>query len=183
MGSIAAEEGVSSGTLARQDGQPDSSIFAGYSNEQMPLGSYATLVGVYHAAFAGFLAAAKGANRPLPERLGLRDILLLGVATHKLSRIITRDWVTSPLRAPFTEYQSSAGAGEVNEKARGEGMRRALGDLLTCPWCMGPWVAAALAYGFVLKPRTTRLVGGIFAAVALSDYLHHVYDALKERNK
>ena len=183
MSSGAAQERTSSGGPTRPDGQTGRSVFAGYSDEKMPLASYATLVGVYHAAFAGFLALAKGANRPLPDRVSAGDLLLLGVATHKLSRIITKDWVTSPLRAPFTEYQGSAGAGEVNEKARGEGMRRALGDLLTCPWCMGPWVAAALAYGLVLKPRTTRLVGGIFAAVTLSDYLHHAYDALKEKNK
>jgi len=83
------------------------------------------------------------------------------------------------LRAPFTRYKESAGAGEVNEEARGKGMQRALGDLLTCPWCIGPWVAALLALGLVTAPRPTRIVATVSSAVALSDFLHHAYELLK----
>ncbi|MCA1613452.1 MAG: DUF1360 domain-containing protein [Acidobacteria bacterium] len=129
-------------------------VLAGYKGgEEMPLAGYAALLGVYNAAFAGLLLAAKQSGRGLPERAGYADLLLMGVATHKLSRIIAKDFVTSPLRAPFTEYKGSAGAGEVNEKSRGEGLRRAVGDLVSCPWCMAPWVAAGLAFGFVFRPR------------------------------
>ncbi len=53
---------------------------------------------------------SKQADRPLPERVSPGDILLLGVATHKLSRLLAKDWVTSFYRAPFTEYQGSATA-------------------------------------------------------------------------
>jgi hypothetical protein len=42
--------------------------------------------------------------------------VLLGVATYKLSRLISSDRVTSPLRAPFVEYVEPAGASEVKEK-------------------------------------------------------------------
>src|SRR3954453_15400162 len=81
--------------------------FAGYGGgEEMPLGGYALLMGLYNAAVAGVLVAAHRAGR-LPERIPTRDLLLLGVATHKLSRLITRDWVTSPLRAPFTQYEGT----------------------------------------------------------------------------
>ena len=105
----------------------------------------------------------------------------MGVATHKLTRLITKDWVTAPLRAPFTEYKESAGGGEVIEKSRGEGLQRAIGDLVTCPWCSAPWVAATLGFGFVFAPRVTRFVSGIFAGVTVSDFLQHVYEAAKER--
>src|ERR687885_688224 len=97
-------------------------LFAGYKGgEEMPLAGYATLLGVYNAAFAAMLLAAQKSGRDLPEWISYADLLLMGVATHKLSRLITKDFVTSPLRAPFTEYKKSAGAGEVNEKSRGEG--------------------------------------------------------------
>ena len=105
--------------------------FASYKGKEMPLGSYAVLVGLYGAAFGGFLLAHKRSGKPLPERPRLSDILLLGVATHKVSRLVTKDWVTSPIRAPFTEYKETAEAGEVEEKARGEGMQLATGQLLT----------------------------------------------------
>jgi Protein of unknown function (DUF1360) len=31
--------------------------------------------------------------------------------------------------------------GEVPESSRGSGLQKAVGDLVTCPWCVGPWVA------------------------------------------
>jgi hypothetical protein len=105
------------------------------------------------------------------------DIALLGVATHKLTRIVTKDWVTAPVRAPFVRYEGSAGGGEVKEKARGRGLGKAIGDLLTCPWCTGPWVAGALMAGLVSRPRPTRVVAAAFSAVAVSDFLHQVYEA------
>jgi hypothetical protein len=162
--------------------ETDDGLFAGYKGgEEMPLAGYATLVGVYNAAFAAALLAAKQSGRELPDRASLSDVVLLGVATHKLGRIITKDWVTSPLRAPFTEYKASAGGGEVNEKSRGEGLQRAVGDLLTCPWCIAPWVASALAFGFVFKPRTTRFICRVFTAVTISDFLQHAYNGVKEK--
>jgi hypothetical protein len=167
---------------APQSKETNQGLFAGYKGgEEMPLAGYATLVGVYNAALAAALLAAKQSGRDLPERTSLSDLLLLGVATHKLGRIITKDWVTSPLRAPFTEYKESVGGGEVNEKSRGEGLQRAVGDLLTCPWCIAPWVAGALAFGFVFKPRTTRFICSIFTAVTISDFLQHTYSAVKEK--
>ena len=90
-------------------------FFAGYRDEEMPLGSYALLMGVYGASLAGFLGWRHG--RALPVRLTLRDALLLGVATHKLSRILARDFVTSPLRAPFVRYEGKRPAAEVSESA------------------------------------------------------------------
>jgi hypothetical protein len=165
-----------------QSQESNEGLWSGYKGgEEMPLAGYATLVGVYNAALAGGLLVAKQSERDLPERASYSDLLLLGVATHKLGRIITKDWVTSPLRAPFTEYQESAGGGEVSEKSRGEGLQRAVGDLLTCPWCIAPWVASALAFSFVFKPRTTRFLCSIFAAVTISDFLQHAYNAVKEK--
>ena len=162
----------------RQSGEE---IFAGYKGgEEMPLAGYAALLGIYNAAFLALLLTAQNSKNELPEKFNFADLLLLGVATHKLSRIIAKDRVTSPLRAPFTEYVEAAGESEIKEKVRGTGMRRAVGDLLTCPFCLGPWVAAGLAAGFVFKPRTTRIVAGVFAAATVSDFLHRAADRVKK---
>jgi len=156
-------------------------LIAGYKGgEEMPLASYVKVLGVYNGAFAGLLLAAQSSGRRLPERIAYNDLLMLGVATYKLSRLISSDRVTSPLRAPFTEYVEPAGASEVKEKVRGTGIQRAVGDLLTCPYCLGPWVATALAFGLVFKPRTTRLIGGILVAATASEFLHHATAAIKK---
>jgi len=154
-------------------------LFAGYSDTYTPLGAYAGLVGIFIGAFAVVTFVAKRHAAAIPDRISEGDIALLGVATHKLTRLITKDWVTSPLRAPFTTYRESTGGGEVREDARGRGMRRALGDLFTCAWCSGPWVAGGLAAGWMFWPKFTRIVSGALVAVTLSDFLHHAYEKAK----
>ncbi|MDQ3651104.1 MAG: DUF1360 domain-containing protein [Acidobacteriota bacterium] len=141
------------------------------------------LPGVYNAAFAGLLLVAQSSGRRLPERIAYSDLVLLGIATYKLSHLISSDRVTRPLRAPFTEYVAPAGASEVKEKVRGTGIQRAIGDLLTCPYCLGPWVATALTFGLVFKPRTTPLIGGILAAATVSEFLNHATTAMKKNEE
>jgi hypothetical protein len=155
--------------------------FEGYQGEEETLPSYAALAGRLNLIFAVFLLVVKGVGRPLPERIDTKDIALLGVATHKLSLLLAQDAVTSPLRAPFTELQEKESPKSVKEKPRGKGLRRSLGELLTCQFCIGQWVAGFFIYGLVLVPRVTRLVGAIFAVVAISDHLHQTYKALMKR--
>jgi ABC-type arginine transport system permease subunit len=46
---------------------------------------------------------------------------------------------------------------------------------------MNPWVAGALALGFVFKPLATRLLAGIFSAVTIADFLHEASEAAKKK--
>jgi len=47
--------------------------------------------------------------------------------------------------------------------------------LVTCPYCLGLWVAAFFNYGLVLRPAETRLVGSIFTTLAIADFLQPLY--------
>ena len=145
-----------------------------YGHEEAPLGSYAAFVAVYNAAFAGALLAARLAGRTLPKP-GLGDLALYGVATHKLSRLLAKDKVTAALRAPFAEYEDDGGPAEVEERPRGEGPRRAVGELVTCPYCLDQWVAGGFAVASVFAPRATRLTASVFATVAVADFLQMAY--------
>ncbi len=169
--------------LQSEDDHSGQPLFAGYSEKPIPLTAYAGFIGAYVAAFGGFLAALRSRGQRVPKQMSGEELLLLGVATHKLARLVTKDWVTSPLRAPFTRLEKSVGEGELQESARGTGVQRALGELLTCPWCMAPWTAAALAYSWVFTPRLTRLVASMFTMVTISDFLQHVYEAAKKLSR
>jgi hypothetical protein len=157
------------------------SIFEGYAEGDMPLSGYARIIGVFNLIFALFLLLAPRAGRPIPERVKLADIVLLGVATHKLSWIVSRETITAPLRAPFTQLEEVESPTSVQEKPRGTGVQRSLGEMLTCRFCLGMWVSAFFAYGLVLFPAATRLVGAILAILTLSDHLHQSYKALMNR--
>jgi hypothetical protein len=157
-------------------------IFEGYEEgEDIPLASYAALASVFNLIFALFLLLARVSGRDIPERVKPEDIVLFGAATHKLSWIVTRDAITAPLRAPFTELEEVKSPTNVQEKPRDTGLQRSLGELLTCRFCLGMWISAFFAYGLVLFPAATRLVGAIFAMLTVSDHLHQVYKALMNR--
>ena len=163
------------------DGETQQGIFQGYDGGEQPLPSYAAVAGLFNLIFALFLLIARRTGRPIPERMETRDIALLGVATHKLSLLVAQDAITSPLRAPFTELQEKQSPKNVDEKPRGEGLRRSLGELVTCKFCVGQWVASFFTYGLVFAPAVTRLLASIFAIVAVSDHLHQTYKALMKR--
>ena len=157
-------------------------ILKGYEGKDMPLPQYAGLVAVF-GTLAASLLAAENARDDEPPPLGLGDLVLLGLATHKLSRLIAKDRVTAPFRAPFTKFVKDDGAGEVEEESRGEGMQKAVGDLGTCPFCVSPWVALGLTAGIRFAPRATRLFCGILSSVTASHFLHQAYVVLKEKNE
>lgn len=147
-------------------------------DEERPLGSFLALMGVYGGMTAALGVAAARAGR-LPSRVPASDLLLLGVATAKLSRLLARDRVTSPLRAPFTRFEGYASASEVEESPRGTGLRRALGELVTCPYCLSQWVGTGLLGGLLLRPRETRLLASLLAALALNDVVQRAHEHLE----
>jgi hypothetical protein len=150
-------------------------------HEHRPLGGYSASMSAYAVMVAGLAAVVHRTGRPLPERPATADLVLISVATHKLSRMLAKDAVTSPLRAPFTRYQEPAGHAEVFEEVRddrGAG-RHAVGELLSCPFCLATWIATGMVGGLVLAPRVTRLVAATFTAIAASDFLQLAYGAAK----
>lgn len=156
----------------------------GYASEseRPPLGARLALSSGFAAAFTAFLIGHRRSGRELPERIGVRDLALLSAASFKLSRMIAKEKVSAPIRAPFTEYQGDADApGEVEECPRGTGLQAAIGELLTCPYCLGMWVVSALMAGLVTIPRETRLVASVLSALSLSDFLQAAHRALVNR--
>ena len=148
-------------------------------DEQL-LAEYATLLGFYLASVTVLIGIAADQKR-LPRKFSVLDLALLGIATHKLSRIVAKDRITAILRAPFVSYIRSAGAGEVEEEPRGRGFQRGIGHLISCPYCMAPWCATALSFGLLFAPRVTRFFAGILVSVTASDSLHRAHLAPKKK--
>ena len=106
-------------------------VYSGYSpGEDRPTGSYVVLMAAFTTLAAAFARWFHSSGRQLPDHIDAGDLALLTVASHKASRLISKDRVTSGIRAPFTQYQDDAGPGEVSERPRGRGLRRAIGELL-----------------------------------------------------
>jgi hypothetical protein len=151
-------------------------------HEHRPLDGYLVAMGAFGALGASLAAGARLLGRSAPERPSLTDVALVSVATHKLSRLLAKDAVTSPLRAPVTRYSGPAGAAELNEEVRDDGssVRHGIGELITCPFCLAVWVATGFTGGLVLAPRITRLAAAALTATAVSDFLQLAYDGAKK---
>ncbi|MFE6305809.1 DUF1360 domain-containing protein [Nocardiopsis sp. NPDC057823] len=145
-----------------------------------PLGGYAAAMAVYAASVGAGLVAVKLAGRRGDARVGPWDLALMGLTTHKVSRLLAKDPVTSPLRAFFTRFRGASAPAELSEEVRGEGGRKAAGELITCPFCTAQWIATGYAFGLVLAPGLTRSAGAVFSAVAVSDWLQLAYVRLQK---
>jgi hypothetical protein len=152
-----------------------------YTNgSDRPLAGDLGAMGVYVGAVTAGIAAVRASGRPLPDRIPAGDALLLTVATFRLARRIAKDPVTSPLRAPFTSFQGPSGHAEIAEEVREHGgVKHAVGELLTCPFCLAQWVGTALVFGYATAPRATRLAALTMTVVAGADVLQFAYDAIQ----
>ena len=149
-------------------------------DEDRPLGGLLGAMSVYGALTATAAAAIRASGKELPTRIPLGDAVLLTTATFRLARTIAKDPVTSPLRAPFTRFRGQAGEAEVAEEIREHGgVKHAVGELLTCPFCLAQWIGTGLVLGYVSAPRATRLAALTMTMVAGADVLQFAYDALQ----
>ena len=130
-----------------------------------PLPQYATLAVAFTGVLGGFLLLA---GRRLPERVGWGDIVRIGLASYKVGRLVAKDEVTKFVRAPVTRD-------EEGTEPEPRGWPRALGELVTCPYCIGLWIAAGFSYSLVLFPRHTRFATAVFGAQAIADFLNAAY--------
>ena len=138
--------------------------------ERAPYEAYAVIAG----AFVTGLGLVAVAARRSPPASAL-DLVALSAATFKASRTLSREKVGSFLREPFVEGET--GLGE-QERPEGEGLHRAVGELLLCTRCVGTWSAAVLASSQMLTPRFGRLVTWTLAAGAANDFLQAGFSAL-----
>jgi hypothetical protein len=163
----ALKERVSKAWRRQRDGYAHGADF--------PLGGYAMAMSVYGGTVAALAGVIRLTGTRLPEGIGPWDTLMTVLATHKLSRLIAKDPVTSPLRAPFTSFEGTSGPAELREDVRATGPLKTVGELVSCPFCVGMWVATGFVAGHVLAPKATRLAATTLTALAGSDFLQFAY--------
>ena len=143
-----------------------------------PYRAYAGIMGT----FIGGIAAAGTLARLLdrdPRGHGPLDLAVLGAATFKASRTISRDEVTSFIREPFVEGEAHEGDEVPLETAD---LRQAVGELVTCSRWVGTWVAAGLASTQILAPRFGRILTWSLAAAGVNDFLQAGFTALTTKS-
>lgn len=96
-----------------------------------------------------------------------RDLPSLGLATFALSKTVAKEKVMTWVREPFVEESEE----HRPVAPRGEGLRHAVGELLTCTRCAGAWAALAVVGVRAASPRGGRVVTAVLASSAINDFL------------
>ena len=143
-----------------------------------PHGAYAAIMGTFATGLAGAGLLARLLGREPREHGGL-DFLVLGAATFKAARTISRDEVASFIREPFVEGEAHEGGEEPLETGD---LRQAIGELVTCSRCAGTWVAAGLGAAQIVTPRFGRLLSWTLGAAGLNDFLQAGFAALTNKS-
>jgi hypothetical protein len=142
--------------------------------------SYAAAMATYAATLGTAALVGRVEGRHFTQRYGVQDLVLGALATHKFTRLTAKDGVTTPLRAPFTTFEGEAGSAEVNERPRESSHgRHTIGELLTCPFCLAPWVAGGYVAALHLAPGPARAWAALFSLVAGADWLQHGYARIR----
>ena len=105
------------------------------------------------------------------------DFVLLAFATVRLGRMVAYDRIMEPFRAPFTStVPDKSGVGKT-VIARGSGLRCSMGQLISCPICMGTWIAAILVYALYAFPGPAHVFILIAAAIGMAEVLNGLIEA------
>jgi hypothetical protein len=132
---------------------------------------YATLNVVYGALLAGLIVATRKraqSQEPIPAI----ELVPISAATFALAKVIAREKIGSWVREPFVEEDST------QSRPRGRGLRRAVGELVTCTRCVGAWSALGVVGLRVVEPRSGRIVTNVLAASAANDWLQAAFKML-----
>jgi hypothetical protein len=135
---------------------------------------YAKLNAVYGALLLTSLVATRERARAEPIR-GV-ELVPLGAATFALSKVIAKEKVGTWVREPFVEEHSDG------RPARGEGIQKAVGELLTCTRCVGAWSALGLVSLRLASPTAGRTVTSVLVASAANDFLQAGFNWLTARS-
>ena len=135
-----------------------------------------TLVGTFLSS-----VVLVGRDRTVHAPLAVRDLFLLGLASHRIGRMVAFERVAEPFRAPFTATVPDESGADETVVARGKGVRWVLGELLSCPTCVATWSALALTIGRRMLPGPTQMLVNVLAVVGVSEFASNAVDDLEWR--
>ncbi|MED0674308.1 DUF1360 domain-containing protein [Aneurinibacillus thermoaerophilus] len=107
----------------------------------------------------------------MPELSWIHLVILI-FASFRLTHLLVFDEITSFIRAPFlaiTHEEDVDGQTIQHIEIKGTGLRRLIGKLLSCYWCVGIWSAALVVtlYWFLPTSFIFLVILAIAGAAAL----------------
>ncbi|CAI8750115.1 DUF1360 domain-containing protein [Bacillus sp. IT-79MI2] len=108
---------------------------------------------------------------------------IFACAAFRLTRLIVYDKITAFLRAPFIEeVQITEPDGNISTymKIKGTGLRKWIGELLSCYWCTGVWASAFLLLGHNWIPKIMEPIILLLAVAGVAAIIETIVSRLME---
>lgn len=108
---------------------------------------------------------------------------IFSFAVFRLTRLLVYDKITSFIRAPFIEeIQIAESDGTVSTyiKIKGTGLRKWIGELLSCYWCTGVWASAFLLLCYYMVPKVSEPIIVLLAIAGVAAVIETVISRLIE---
>jgi hypothetical protein len=110
---------------------------------------------IYVAVFILGVALLVSLRGDLPRSIPLFDLMLIILASFRLTRLFVYDRIMQFFRDWFLDketYVDERGAVMVRRYPPITGPRRTINDLLSCPWCFGMWAGLIIPFFYFLSP-------------------------------
>ncbi|GER67382.1 membrane protein [Weizmannia acidilactici] len=103
--------------------------------------------------------------------------MLMAFASFRLARLIVYDKITAFLRKPFHEEVEETepdGSKATYIILKGKGLRRWIGELLSCYWCTGIWCAVLIYVLWLFFPQVGEPLITVLAIAGLAGLIESV---------
>lgn len=110
-------------------------------------------------------------------KITLINLLLLSLASFRLTRLLIFDKITEFIRAPFfdeIQEENVNGEIEIYYLPKKTGIKKFLGELLSCYWCTGIWASAGIVSLFLLSPYFSTTMILILAVAGLASIVETI---------
>jgi hypothetical protein len=110
-------------------------------------------------------------------RITFLNLLLFSLASFRLTRLIVFDKITEFIRDPFFDEmveENEDGEIEVYYLPKKTGIKKFIGELLSCYWCTGIWASAGIVGLFLLNPAFSTPIILILAVAGLASILESI---------
>lgn len=111
----------------------------------------------------------------------IMELLMLALASFRLTRLIVNDKITEFIRAPFFdefEEKNAEGETETYITPKKGGIRGFFGELLSCYWCTGIWSSIFLFGLYVLYPLVATPIILVMAVAGLAAIIETIVQRL-----
>ncbi len=102
---------------------------------------------------------------------------VLALATFALSDVLAKEKISTWLREPFVFEDGD----HKPVSPEGDGLRYAIGELITCTRCVGTWSALALVGLRTASPSAGRATATVLALAGINDVAQSGFRLLAER--